>query len=228
MKETLQFYKAAKAYKNAIRIARTNNMPGEVMQLSLQADTATIIDSAEWFEEQGVLPKAVILYKKAGELAKAIDLCVRGSHFDTLQKLADDLDKDTDPEVFIQCAQYFVSKDQHEKAVRMYIQARGYSEALQVQFCVWLKLNFCIVHDPFKVFFFFVPFPPSTTSHHPTGLPRPQREAHRRHGRGDDAPQDRQRGRRGTPSVTTAEGCEGGKGAGVMASCVQEVHPGMH
>eukprot|EP01061_Rhynchopus_euleeides_P011970 TRINITY_DN21580_c0_g3_i1.p1 TRINITY_DN21580_c0_g3~~TRINITY_DN21580_c0_g3_i1.p1 ORF type:complete len:1443 (+),score=619.87 TRINITY_DN21580_c0_g3_i1:178-4506(+) len=137
LKEALQFYKTAKAYKNAIRIARTNNMAGEVMQLSLQADQATLIESAEWFEEQGVLPKAVILYKKAGELAKAIDLCVRGSHFDTLQKLADDLDKDTDPDVFIQCAEYFVSKDQHEKAVRMYIQARGYSEALQV----------CLDHD---------------------------------------------------------------------------------
>eukprot|EP01059_Diplonema_ambulator_P004781 TRINITY_DN14515_c0_g1_i2.p1 TRINITY_DN14515_c0_g1~~TRINITY_DN14515_c0_g1_i2.p1 ORF type:complete len:1452 (+),score=600.81 TRINITY_DN14515_c0_g1_i2:52-4356(+) len=132
MKETLQFFRLAKAYKNAIRIARANEMEGEVMQLSLQADQATIIESAQWFEEQNMLDKAVILYKKGGELAKAIDLCVRGELFDTLQKLADDLDKETDPEVFIQCAEFFLNKEQHEKAVRMYIQAKSYSEALQV------------------------------------------------------------------------------------------------
>eukprot|EP01064_Diplonema_japonicum_P011686 TRINITY_DN1911_c2_g3_i1.p1 TRINITY_DN1911_c2_g3~~TRINITY_DN1911_c2_g3_i1.p1 ORF type:complete len:1457 (+),score=443.26 TRINITY_DN1911_c2_g3_i1:70-4371(+) len=132
MREALQFFRLAKAYKNAIRIARGNEMEGEVMQLSLQADQATIIESAQWFEEQSMLDKAVILYKKGGELAKAINLCVRGELFDTLQKLADDLDKEADPEVFIQCAEFFLNKEQHEKAVHMYIQARSYSEALQV------------------------------------------------------------------------------------------------
>eukprot|EP01060_Flectonema_neradi_P019062 TRINITY_DN2605_c0_g1_i2.p1 TRINITY_DN2605_c0_g1~~TRINITY_DN2605_c0_g1_i2.p1 ORF type:complete len:1224 (+),score=242.12 TRINITY_DN2605_c0_g1_i2:66-3737(+) len=131
MKETLQFYRVAKAYRNAIRIARTNDMEGEVMQLSLQADQATIIESAQWFEEQNMLDKAVILYKKGGELSKALDLCIRGELYETLQKLADDLDKEADPDVFIQCAEFFLSKDQNEKAVDMYIQAKGYSEALQ-------------------------------------------------------------------------------------------------
>ena len=138
MKETLQFYRVAKAYRNAIRIARTNDMEGEVMQLSLQADQATIIESAQWFEEQNMLDKAVILYKKGGELSKALDLCIRGELYETLQKLADDLDKEADPDVFIQCAEYFLSKDQNEKAVSMYIQAKGYSEALQVLRCLYL------------------------------------------------------------------------------------------
>ena len=132
LKESLHFYRAARAYKNAIRIARQNNMAAEVMQLSLQADPSTLLESAEWFEEQGQLPKAVVLYKKGGELAKAIDLCVRGQLFDTLQKLADDLGPETDPEVYIQCAEFFVNEKQHEKAVRMYVNAKGFSEALQV------------------------------------------------------------------------------------------------
>eukprot|EP00755_Sulcionema_specki_P015940 Sspe_Gene.9975::Locus_3352_Transcript_1_1_Confidence_1.000_Length_4513::g.9975::m.9975/K19672/IFT140; intraflagellar transport protein 140 len=132
VKEALQYFRIAKAFRNAIRIARQNDMEGEVMQLSLQADLGTIIESAMWFEENNILDKAVILYQKGGELAKAIELCVKGELYSTLQQLADNLDKDTDSEVFIQCAEYFLNKNQNEKAVQMYIQAKGYNEALQI------------------------------------------------------------------------------------------------
>eukprot|EP00756_Hemistasia_phaeocysticola_P006237 Hpha_TRINITY_DN13742_c1_g2::TRINITY_DN13742_c1_g2_i1::g.142675::m.142675/K19672/IFT140; intraflagellar transport protein 140 len=131
--ESLHFFRVAKAYRNAIRLARSNQLDTEVMQLSLQAsDNATMIESAQWFEEQKMLDKAVTLYQRGGEQAKAIELCVEGELYDVLQKLADNLDKDTEPEVFVRCAEYFAGKGQFAKASAMYISARSYDAALQL------------------------------------------------------------------------------------------------
>lgn len=51
----------------------------------------------------GLEDKAVLLYQRGGNLAKAIMLCVKGKLFEVLTQIADDLDADADPEVFARC-----------------------------------------------------------------------------------------------------------------------------
>lgn len=52
------------------------------MNLALQAPDPIKIDAALFFEEKGMMEKAVLLYQKGGYVAKAMDLCFRAQLFE--------------------------------------------------------------------------------------------------------------------------------------------------
>lgn len=66
-----------------------------------------------------------ILYDfiQGGAVAKALDLSFRTKEFAALESMADDLDENTDPEILMQCADFFISHGQHERAVPILVSA---------------------------------------------------------------------------------------------------------
>lgn len=50
-------------------------------------------------------------------LHKALDLAFKTQQFDVLQEIATQLDADSDPALIEKCAQYFINKEQFDKAV---------------------------------------------------------------------------------------------------------------
>eukprot|EP01012_Entosiphon_sulcatum_P045924 TRINITY_DN6146_c0_g1_i1.p1 TRINITY_DN6146_c0_g1~~TRINITY_DN6146_c0_g1_i1.p1 ORF type:complete len:1449 (+),score=295.84 TRINITY_DN6146_c0_g1_i1:53-4399(+) len=140
VKEAIQYFTAAKAYKHAIKIAKENDLDAEVMNLALSsgsagrtaASRAVMIDAAEYFETKGKNDHAVVLFQKGGDLTRSIALCVRAKLFDVLTSIADTLEEDAEPEVFIRCADFFVEHQKFDKAALMFINAKAYERALQL------------------------------------------------------------------------------------------------
>lgn len=115
--EAVNFFTKATAYCNAVRLCKENNMAEELWNLSLVISNRGKIDCAKYFEEQGNLEKAVILYHRGNMLHKALDLAFKTQQFDILQDIATELNSDSDPVLIQKCAEYFITNEHFDKAV---------------------------------------------------------------------------------------------------------------
>ncbi|CAB4034032.1 intraflagellar transport 140 homolog [Paramuricea clavata] len=95
-------------------------MDNELMNLALLSKPQDMIDVARYYESNSnMLDKAVILYHKAGEVSKALDLCFKTEQFSALQMVAEDLTENTDPEMLTRCSQFFMEHGQYDRAVEL-------------------------------------------------------------------------------------------------------------
>ncbi len=74
LSEAIHFYAKAQYYSQAVKIAITNGLDGEIMSLSIAAPKEVAQRSANYFERKGLIEKAIRLYKKAGAIKKANSL----------------------------------------------------------------------------------------------------------------------------------------------------------
>ncbi|XP_046604167.1 intraflagellar transport protein 140 homolog [Neodiprion virginianus] len=128
----VHFYSAAKAYTNAIRICKENDMTEELWPLAMLAPRHAQIDVAKYFEEAEQPDKAVLLYHKAGMLHKALDLAFKTQQYNALQLITMDINADSDPALIRKCADYFVQNEQIDKAVDLLATGKYYMEALEL------------------------------------------------------------------------------------------------
>lgn len=80
--EAISFYAKAQHYSHAVRLARELQIDSEVMSLSLMSQPRCMNQSAEYFEVKGLNEKAIILYMKAKNIKKAINLAVKSKLYD--------------------------------------------------------------------------------------------------------------------------------------------------
>ena len=94
-------------------------------------------EAAAYFESRGQEDRAVMLYQKGGNVAKAVELCFRSRLFDQLREIAEHLPSDADPALIHRCAEFFLDHGQYEKTVRLFSIAGEYAKALDL----------CVMHS---------------------------------------------------------------------------------
>lgn len=101
-------------------------LPDQLLNLALVAGPQEQIDAARYFSssERRQLPKAVMLYHKAGLLSKAVDLAFKSGQISAVGQIAGELDESADPALIQRCAQYFISNGQYDRAVFLLITGR--------------------------------------------------------------------------------------------------------
>ena len=72
---------------------------------SLFHTSLSVPQAAEYFEAHGQADRAVSLYQKAGQTARAVELCFRLKLFDQLREIAEALPSDADPVLINRCAE---------------------------------------------------------------------------------------------------------------------------
>ncbi|KAL5018582.1 hypothetical protein ScPMuIL_004304 [Solemya velum] len=118
VKEAVHFFTRAQAYGNAIRLSKEQASEEQIMNLALLGKPEDMIEAARFYEQKdGCEDKAVMLYHKAGNFSKALDLAFRSKQFGALQLISGDLDERADPELLQQCADFFLENGQYDKAV---------------------------------------------------------------------------------------------------------------
>ncbi|XP_046855391.1 intraflagellar transport protein 140 homolog isoform X2 [Xenia sp. Carnegie-2017] len=133
IKDAIHFYTRAHCFTNAIRLAKESGMDNELMNLALLSKPQDMIDVARYYENNSnTLDKAIILYHKAGEVSKALDLCFETEQFSTLQMVAGDLTENTDPEMLSRCSQFFMEHGQYDRAVEIAVLGKKYEEAMDL------------------------------------------------------------------------------------------------
>ncbi|GBM15541.1 Intraflagellar transport protein 140 [Araneus ventricosus] len=132
IKEAIHFFTQARAFTNAIRICKENNMEEQLMNLAMMAGPEEKADVAQYFQQQGQMQNAISLYHKSGNLEYAIELAFQEGEYDLLQKIATELPPDADPQLLQRCAEFFIQRGKFDTAVNLYIMAKKYEEALNL------------------------------------------------------------------------------------------------
>lgn len=91
-----------------------------------------MISAAEYYEGQGMMDKAVMLYHKGGRVAKALEMCFEHGLFQVLADVAEDLDDSTDPALLEKAANFFMQNGLYDKAVNLLITAHRFEEAVDL------------------------------------------------------------------------------------------------
>ena len=132
VREAVSFFARAGSLRKAIRLAMSSGESREVLNLSLAASADIQLEAANYFEDQRMFDKAILLHQKAGNLQRAIDLSFQTNQFQSLQGLAADISSSTNPETISRCAQFFLENSQFEKATTMYIKSGELERALSL------------------------------------------------------------------------------------------------
>ncbi|XP_023331155.1 intraflagellar transport protein 140 homolog [Eurytemora carolleeae] len=132
--EAIHFFTRAQAYSNAIRICKEQGLDDQVWNLALLASPTEQLDAARYFEttDHKQFDKAVILYKKAGFLGKALDLAFSTNQHNALQFISGNLNANTDPVLLNKTADFFLQGGQYDRAVEMYAASKNYKKALEL------------------------------------------------------------------------------------------------
>ncbi|XP_063681755.1 intraflagellar transport protein 140 homolog isoform X3 [Bolinopsis microptera] len=131
--EAVQFYGKAQAYTNATRICRANQLDSELISYAMYSTEDDMTICAHYYEETGSnWDKAIMLYHKAGQVGKALELAFEHQQFTALQHITSNLDDSVEPETLHTCAQFFLEHQQYSKAVDLLLLAKKYLEALDI------------------------------------------------------------------------------------------------
>eukprot|EP01002_Notosolenus_urceolatus_P015452 NODE_7_length_4446_cov_23.596543_g6_i0.p1 GENE.NODE_7_length_4446_cov_23.596543_g6_i0~~NODE_7_length_4446_cov_23.596543_g6_i0.p1 ORF type:complete len:1437 (-),score=556.32 NODE_7_length_4446_cov_23.596543_g6_i0:134-4204(-) len=139
IEEAIHYFTIAKAYRHAIRLAKDCERHQDIMNLALKCNRKPVLlDAGEYFNQRNKPDKAVLLFQKGGQLAKALDICISGKMFSELDQIASGMEPgEVDAETCKRAADFLSQNGHHEKAVNMLIQARQYDKALEI----------CVNHD---------------------------------------------------------------------------------
>ncbi|CAH1793664.1 unnamed protein product [Owenia fusiformis] len=133
IKQAIHFFTRAQAYGNAIRLCKENEYEDQLMNLALVSSPVHMIEAARYYENKhDGMDKAVMLYHKGGNFAKALDLAFQSRQLGALQHIAEDLTDTTDPELLQRCADFFMENGQFDKAVDLLAVGKKYIEALKL------------------------------------------------------------------------------------------------
>jgi intraflagellar transport protein 140 len=131
--EAIKFFTKSECYNNAIRLAKEHGMRTEMLSLALRSTKADMIEAAEYYESQpNSIDKAVTLYHKGGRVTKALELCFKHKLYQELGSIAEDLDRDADPEMMAKAAKFFLEAKRYDKAASLLVNAGRFDEALDL------------------------------------------------------------------------------------------------
>ncbi|KAK7004477.1 intraflagellar transport protein 140 [Biomphalaria glabrata] len=133
IKEAIAFFQKAKAYGSAIRLCKEHGYEDQLLNSALVGRPEDIMEAARYYETKpGQESKAVMLYHKAGNYSKALELAFTTRQFDSLQQMSSELDDRADPEILQKCAEFFLENGQFDKAVDMLAIGKKYWEAIKI------------------------------------------------------------------------------------------------
>lgn len=130
--DAIMFYTRAQTYSNAIRICKENDFQDELWSVATSARSRDKAAAATYFAERGSYKRAVELYYRAGMLHKALEMAFDSEQPDILEVIASELNTDSDPELINQCAEFFTSIEQYQKAVHLLAKTRQLEKAMQI------------------------------------------------------------------------------------------------
>jgi len=134
-RDAMRLFSKAGRYNHAVRIARAQGYDKELQALALQAPKRTMLETAAYLQGRGeanLLDSAVTLFHKAGDSSRALQLCFNNKLFDSLRAIADDLGTDTDPALLGKVGDFFMSNQQFDKAVHLFITCKQPTKAMDL------------------------------------------------------------------------------------------------
>jgi intraflagellar transport protein 140 len=132
IKEAINYYALSLRINQAFRLAKSNNLDGEIYNLALQAQPSTKSTIADYFEKKGDYVKAAKLFQQSGNIKKALNICLLSNQYDLTREIAENVEYKNDPETLKSLAEHFQEQGHIEKALGIYIRLKDYDIALKI------------------------------------------------------------------------------------------------
>ncbi|QDZ25596.1 hypothetical protein A3770_18p81140 [Chloropicon primus] len=161
VEDAIYCFKQAKRFSHAVRLAKrysletnSDELDSELVSLAFKSSKQVMTDIAWHFESQQKYQRAVQLYHKGGDMARALQLCFRENLFNELQQIADELIRSSlqnpsqqgdgsskegggqrnkqEQELLANCGKFFMNSGQHLNAAHLLIAAGEMNEALDI------------------------------------------------------------------------------------------------
>jgi hypothetical protein len=116
--QAIQLYAKAHQITIAIKLAIENGMDNEIMSFAVSGPKQIMLKAATYFESKGYNEKAIILYIRGRNFKRALDLSVRFKLWDYIEKITREASDETDPEVLVPIAEYFMKNNQVDKVIK--------------------------------------------------------------------------------------------------------------
>ena len=102
-----------------------------------------MLEAAQYFQaREDTIDKSVLLYHRAGNLAKAIELVFNYRRFGALENLVEELDKDTDVNVLTRCADFFLENNRHAKAAYLFLLSKEVHITPSYVWCMQSRIQY--------------------------------------------------------------------------------------
>ena len=131
-REVIDMFRRAKQFAPAMTFAMENAMIDDVLQLSYSAPKQTITRAAEWFTGLRQPKNAILMYSRAGQLARALQLCFDLKQYDALDEISDSLDTNTNPRVLVQISHYLAESERWSKAAQCLAYAGKFDDVIEL------------------------------------------------------------------------------------------------
>lgn len=131
--QAIHYFSRAKAYNSAIRLCKENKRDDHLVNLALLGKLEDQVEAATYLQNRsGYQDKAVILFHKAGQISRAIDLAFKTKQFGALQQISNDLSDKVHPDLLQKCASFFMENNQFDRAVDMLASSKQLWDALKL------------------------------------------------------------------------------------------------
>ena len=151
VQKAIELYKIAGRYNHGVRLAMEHGLDAAMVDLALRdsADPSVQVQVAEYFESRGDAARAVMLYKKANSMRRAVAICFENNLFHELAAIAETLGEriaargsDADPgaaeeaqyvaALISRCGEFFMQNRRFDEAVKIFLTAGNPSYALEL------------------------------------------------------------------------------------------------
>ncbi|GMH43478.1 hypothetical protein BSKO_11400 [Bryopsis sp. KO-2023] len=137
IRDAIRLFSMAGRPNHGVRLARLYELDAELLSMALLSSKAVMLESAEYFNEKEMWDKAVMLYHKGGKPRKALELCLAGELFNSLDQILNEVDCDGDPALISSVAATLLQHGEFEKATKLLLKLGQEGKALEL----------CLQHD---------------------------------------------------------------------------------
>lgn len=132
IRNAIYYYALSGRINQAFRLAKEHNLDAEIYNLGLKAPQHTQNLIAEYFEKKGIFDKSITLFLLAGNVKKALNLCLITQQYDKIREIADSIEYKNDKETLRALGEYFLEQKQHEKALTLYVKLKDYDFSMKL------------------------------------------------------------------------------------------------
>ncbi|KYK68024.1 tetratricopeptide repeat-containing protein [Toxoplasma gondii TgCatPRC2] len=132
VREAVKLYTNAGRLRKALSLGHHEELDSDLMAAALNASPEDLVAAATSLYERREYEKAVALFRKAGQLDTALQVCLAANLRDSLRLLAEEATPSNDHSVIEKCASVFVEAGLIDRAVQLLAKTKHFDSALKL------------------------------------------------------------------------------------------------
>jgi len=134
VEKAVEYYVRAKRYAQGVRLCKEHRLTSMLQRLALEGPPSVQLEAATFFEENGQIEQAVMLYQRGGNPARAVELCFSAKLFGHLKTIVENIGHEADPALLARCADFFLMNGEYARAAHLLVNAGKLEQALDLCF----------------------------------------------------------------------------------------------